>query len=76
MKNNSLYSIFQQFKTSKFNDFNVNLFSSFYFGFNKTCILENNFNENSFKNYLSKYSSFKGFYITFIVLYCHFQISM
>ncbi len=76
MKNNSLYSIFQQFKTSKFNDFNVNLFSSFYFGFNKTCILENNFNENSFKDYLSKYSSFKGFYITFTVFFFLFITSM
>jgi len=69
MKDNNLYSSFQQFTSSKFNDYDVNLFSSFYFGLNKTCILEDNFNENSFKNYSSQFSIFKGFHIIFTVFY-------
>jgi len=69
MKDNNLYSSFQQFTSSKFNDYDVNLFSSFYFGLNKTCILEYNFNENSFKNYSSQFSIFKGFHIIFTVFY-------
>ena len=76
MKDNSLYPLFNQFVPSKFNYYNINLFSSFYFGLNKTCILEYNFNENSFKNYLSKFSIFKGFYITFTIFYFLFFFSM
>ncbi len=39
-------------------------------------MLEYNFKENSFKDYLSKYSSFKGFYITFTVFFFLFITSM
>ena len=76
MKDNSLYSLFQQFNPELFNDYNVNLFSSFYFGLNKTCILEHNFDNNSFSNYFSKYSSFRGFFITFTIFYISFVLLM
>ena len=76
MKDNNLYSLFNQFVPSKFNNYNVNLFSSFYFGLNKTCILEHNFDNNSFSNYFSKFSTFKGFFITFTIIYCIFIILM
>ena len=69
MKDNNLYSLFNQFVPSKFNNYNVKLFSSFYFGLNKTCILEHNFDNNSFSNYFSKYSTFRGFFITFVNIF-------
>ncbi len=39
-------------------------------------MLEYNFKENSFKDYVSKYSYFRGFYITFTIFYCLFIISI
>ena len=67
IKDNNLYSLFQQFQPSKFNNYNAYLFSSFYFGFNKTCMLEYNFNENSFKDYLSIFNFLKKF---IVLLFC------
>ena len=69
MKDNDLYSSFEQFNLSKFNNYNINLYSSFYFGFDKECILQYNLNESSFINYFSKILIFKRIYGIFTIFY-------
>ncbi len=69
MKDNDLYSSFEQFNLSKFNNYNINLYSSFYFGFDKECILQYNLNESSFINYFSKILIFKRIYGIFTFFY-------
>ena len=69
MKDNDLFYSFHEFDPSKFNNYNINLYSSFYFGFDKECILKYNFNENSFNNYYSKIVNFKRVYGIFTFFY-------
>ncbi len=59
MKENDLYYSFSQLDPTKFNNYNITLYSSFYFGFYKKCILQYNFNQYPFYNYFSNYYTFK-----------------
>ncbi len=59
MKENYLYYSFSQLDPTKFNNYNITLYSSFYFGFDKKCILQYNFNQHPFYNYFSNYYIFK-----------------